>query len=89
MNSMINDVHFKPKEEIQSLVGKNIRNTCKDKNVKIMEFSEEIGMSYEYLRHIVSPNGKKSLSFYSLYKIAKALGVSMDELCEGIFDEKK
>ena len=85
---MINDINFKPKDEVQSLVGKNIRNRCKDKKVKIMDFSEEIGMSYEYLRHIVSPNGKKSLSFYSLYKIAKALSVTMDELCEGIFEEK-
>jgi len=85
---MNEEIQFKPKEEVQSLVGSNIRNACKDKKVKIMEFSEEIGMSYEYLRHIVSPNGKKSLSFYSLYKIAKALGVSMDELCNGIFEDK-
>ena len=63
---MINEVYFKPKEEVQSLVGKNIRNTCKDKKVKIMEFSEEIDISYEYLRHIVSPGGQKSLSFYSI-----------------------
>ena len=54
-----------------------------------MEFSEEIDISYEYLRHIVSPGGQKALSFYSMYKIAKVLGVSMDELCEGIFDDKQ
>ena len=53
-----------------------------------MEFSEEIGISYEYLRHIVSVGGQKSLSFYSMYKIAKVLGISMDELCKGILEDK-
>ena len=62
---------------------------CKEKKINMMEFAEEIDISYEYLRHIVSLGGKKSLSFYSMYKIAKILGVSMDELCEGIFDEKQ
>ena len=60
-----------------------------EKEVNLMEFSEEIDISYEYLRHIVSPGGQKSLSFYSMYKIAKVLGVTMDELCEGIFDDKQ
>ena len=57
--------------------------------VNLMEFSEEIDISYEYLRHIVSVGGQKSLSFYSMYKIAKILGVSMDDLCDGIFDDNK
>ena len=80
---------FKSKDDIQYIVGSNLRKMCKDKKVNMMEFSEEIDISYEYLRHIVSPGGQKSLSFYSMYKIAKILGVSMDELCEGIFDDKK
>ncbi len=81
--------NFKSKEDIQTIVGTNIRNICKAKKINMMEFSEEIDISYEYLRHIVSPCGQKSLSFYSMYKIAKVLGVNMDELCEGIFDNKK
>lgn len=79
---------FKSKDDIQYIVGTNVRKMCKDKHVNLMEFSEEIDISYEYLRHIVSMGGQKSLSFYSMYKIAKILGVSMDEMCEGIFDEK-
>lgn len=79
---------FKTKDDVQYIVGSNLRNICKNKKVNLMEFSEEIGISYEYLRHIVSVGGQKSLSFYSMYKIAKVLGVSMDELCKGILEDK-
>lgn len=71
--------------EVQQIVGNNIRNKCKKEKINIMNLSEEIGMSYEYLRHIVSRGGKKNLSFYSMYKIALMLDMSMDELCEGLF----
>ena len=79
---------FKSKDDVQYIVGSNVRTICKDKNINLMEFSEEIGISYEYLRHIVSVGGQKSLSFYSMYKIAKVLDVSMDELCKGILEDK-
>lgn len=82
-------VSFKSKEDVQYIVGTNVRKVCKEKEVNLMEFSEEIDISYEYLRHIVSPGGQKSLSFYSMYKIAKVLGVTMDDLCEGIFEDKQ
>ena len=81
-------VKFKSKDDVQYIIGTNLRKVCKEKNINLMEFAEEIDISYEYLRHIVSKGGKKSLSFYSMYKIAKILGVSMDELCEGIFDDE-
>lgn len=87
--SMHNVIKFKSKDDVQYIVGTNVRKVCRDKNINLMEFSEEINISYEYLRHIVSIGGQKSLSFYSMYKIAKVLGVSMDELCEGIFDDKQ
>lgn len=80
---------FKSKDDVQYIVGTNIRKICKDKRINLMEFSEEIDISYEYLRHIVSLGGQKSLSFYSMYKIAKILGVTMDELCNGILEEEK
>ena len=80
---------FKTKDDVQYIVGTNVRKACKEKNIKMMEFAEEIDISYEYLRHIVSPGGQKSLSFYSMYKIAKILGVNMDDLCKGIFDDEK
>ena len=87
--SMQKDGRFKSKDDVQFIVGTNVRRVCKEKRINMMEFAEEIDISYEYVRHIVSPGGQKSLSFYSMYKIAKILGVSMDELCEGIFDDEK
>ena len=81
-------VKFKSKDDVQYIVGNNLRNVCKSKKINLMEFSEEIDISYEYLRHIVSPGGQKSLSFYSMYKIARVLGVTMDDLCEGIFEDE-
>ena len=84
--SMQSTKNFKSKDDVQYIIGANVRKVCKEKEINLMEFSEEIDISYEYLRHIVSPGGQKSLSFYSMYKIAKVLGVSMDELCEGIFE---
>lgn len=78
---------LKSMDEVQYIVGTNIRKKCKKDKINIMELSEEIGMSYEYLRHIVSKGGKKNLSFYSMYKIAFMLNMSMDELCDGIFDD--
>jgi len=80
---------FKSKDDVQFIIGTNVRRMCKEKHVSLMEFAEEIDISYEYLRHIVSIGGQKSLSFYSMYKIAKILDVGMDDLCEGIFDDKK
>jgi len=82
-------INFKTKDDVQYIIGTNLRKICKDKDINMLEFSEEIDISYEYLRHIVSIGGQKSLSFYSMYKIAKVLGTSMDELCEGIFDDKQ
>lgn len=78
---------FKSIDDIQYIIGTNIRNKCKSDKINIMKLAEEIGMSYEYLRHIVSTGGKKNLSFYSMYKIATILDMTMDELCEGVFDK--
>lgn len=88
-DGMHNDNNFMSKDDVQYIVGWNVRKLCKDNNINLMEFSEEVGISYEYIRHIVSIGGQKSLSFYSMYKIAKVLGVSMDKICEGVFDNSK
>ena len=87
--SMHKVIDFKSKEDVQYIVGTNVRKVCREKDINLMEFSEEIDISYEYLRHIVSLGGQKSLSFYSMYKIAKVLGISMDQMCKGIFDDKQ
>ena len=76
----INTISYIPKEELQKIVGGNIRKIAYQKNINLMKLSEEVDMSYEYLRNIVSPNGKKQLSFYSIYKFSVALNTTIDEL---------
>lgn len=76
----MNTATYIPKEELQKIVGKNIRRIAYEKNINLMKLSEQVDMSYEYLRCIVSPKGKKQLSFYSIYKFSIALNVSLDEL---------
>lgn len=76
----INTISFIPKEELQKIIGGNIRRIAYQKNINLMKLSEEIDMSYEYLRSIVSPKGKKQLSFYSLYKFSVVLDTTLDEL---------
>ena len=84
---MQSTVKFKSRDDVQYIIGTNLRKVCKQKNINLMEFAEEIDISYEYLRHIVSIGGQKALSFYSMYKIAKTLGIEMDDLCKGIFND--
>ena len=76
----INTISYIPKEELQEIIGRNIRKIAYQKNINLMKLSEEVDMSYEYLRSIVSPKGKKQLSFYSVYKFSVALDTTLDEL---------
>ena len=70
------------KEELLNIVGGNIKQICTDKHINMMKLSEDVGMSDEYLRQIVSPNGKKQLSFYSIYKFSILLDIPIDELIQ-------
>ena len=59
----INTISYIPKEELQKIVGGNIRKIAYQKSINLMKLSEEVDMSYEYLRSIVSPNGKNNYHF--------------------------
>ncbi|MBD9085542.1 XRE family transcriptional regulator [bacterium] len=76
----IETINYISKEELQQIIGGNIRKIAYQKNINLMKLSEQVDISYEYLRSIVSPKGKKNLSFYSVYKFSKALDTTIDEL---------
>ena len=42
----INTISYIPKEELQKIVGGNIRKIAYQKNINLMKLSEEIDMSY-------------------------------------------
>lgn len=75
-----NNSNILTKEELLNIVGGNIKKVCKKKGINMMKLSEDIGMSYEYLRQIVSNRGKKQLSFYSIYKFSIFLETPIDLL---------
>lgn len=79
---MLKTKNFLELDLLQKNVGYNIRKLCYKKDISLLYLSEQVSISYEYMRHIVSKNGKKKLSFYSIYKIAKVLETTIDELCE-------
>lgn len=76
----IETISYIPKDELQKIIGQNIRKIAYEKNMNLMKLSEQVDISYEYLRCIVSKNGKKNLSFYSVYKFSKTLDTTIDEL---------
>ena len=57
----IETINYISKEELQQIIGGNIRKIAYQKNINLMKLSEQVDISYEYLRSIVSPKGKKNL----------------------------
>ena len=55
----IETISYIPKDELQKIIGQNIRKIAYEKNMNLMKLSEQVDISYEYLRCIVSKNGKK------------------------------
>lgn len=51
------------KETLLKNVSINIKKICKEKNISMMKLAEEVDMSYEYLRQIVSPKEKNNYHF--------------------------
>lgn len=73
------DNSFISKDELHAIVCKNIKKHRKRLSITQFELSEKINMSHEYLRQLESNKGQKDFTFYTLYKIAMALHVSLDD----------
>ena len=70
-------------EEYKVLRGKiscNIRKYRKARKLTQEELAESAEISYDFMRRIESTSGKCGFSVYTLYKLALALNVSVDEL---------
>ena len=66
-------------------VGKNIKLFCRMQNKTLDQLAEEIGVSRDTMSRWCS--GHRQITVYGLYRVSKALGVSMNRLSEGIEDE--
>lgn len=60
----------------------NIIKFRKEQGLTAAALAERAGLGHDYLRQIESEKDRHHVSLPSLYKIALALGVSLDELVE-------
>ncbi|MBS6215306.1 MAG: helix-turn-helix transcriptional regulator [Clostridiales bacterium] len=64
-------------------IRKNIKKYRAQQGLTAAQLSEKAGLGHDYLRQIESEKDRHHVSLVSLYKISKALGISMDTLIKG------
>ena len=67
---------------IQELVGKRIREVRKEKGFSQEELAARADLDRTYMTSVEC--GRRNISIVNLNKIAKALGVTLEELFRGI-----
>ena len=70
------------KEELQILIGKNIRDARKRKNVSAQELASRCDFEKSTMARLEAGNTNPTI--FTLYKISQALGVKMREIVEGV-----
>lgn len=65
-------------------LGENISKIRKEKGLSQEELALRAGIDKSYISHV--ENGLKNITCYKLNQIAKALGVKITELLEGVDD---
>ena len=67
---------------VQELVGKRIREVRKEKGFSQEELAARADLDRTYMTSVEC--GRRNISVVNLHKIAKALGVTLEELFRGI-----
>lgn len=68
--------------ELKSKISINIKKYRKIRHLTQEELAEQADISYDFMRRIESSHGKCGFSVMTLYKLAMALDVSVDELMD-------
>ncbi len=68
--------------KLRSKISYNIRKYRKIRKFTQEELAEFADISYDFMRRIESSKGQCGFSIFTLYKLALALNVSVDELME-------
>ena len=76
----MNDSEYSNK--VKAIVCKNVKKYRNEKNIRLMELAEEIGVTPDHLKRIESEKGRNNISLITLYKISVLLGVSIDKFFE-------
>lgn len=67
---------------LKSNISFNIKKYRKEKHFTQEELAEYANISYDFMRRIESKSNGCGFSVYTLYKLAQALDVKMDDLAE-------
>lgn len=74
------ELETKFKTDIRKIIGKNIKKFRKEKGISVMQLSEILNITPEYLKRIEAPNDpRKNCSLMLLYKLSLILEHSMDD----------
>ena len=68
-------------------IRKNIKRYRTQQGLTAAQLAEKAGLGHDYLRQIESEKDRHHVSLISLYKISKALDVTMDALVEANDDK--
>ncbi len=66
----------------KQVVTDNIRHYRMKKGWTQSMLADAIDVSHEFIRSLESEKGKKSFSAFTVFRISKALGVSLDDLLD-------
>ncbi len=80
MQNKMDELEFD--NDIYNTIRRNIRKYRKEKGLTAAQLAEMVNLSHDFIRQIESEKVKSSFSVETLYKIAIALGVSLDKLIE-------
>ena len=68
-------------------IRKNIKRYRTQQGLTAAQLAEKAGLGHDYLRQIESEKDRHHVSLISLYKISRALDVTMDALVAGTDDQ--
>jgi transcriptional regulator with XRE-family HTH domain len=77
---MIKQYDFNP--NIKATICQNIKKYRNEKEVRLMDLAEAIGVTPDHLKRIESPTDRNNISLILLYKISKVLDVRIDKFFE-------
>ena len=66
-------------ENIKQIICQNVKKYRNEKKIKLMDLSEELGITPDHLKRIESKNGRNNISLMTLYKISILLDVSIEK----------
>lgn len=67
---------------IKSIICQNIKKYRNEKNIRLMDLAEAIGVTSDHLKRIESPNDRNNISLVTLYKISIVLEVGIEKFFE-------